>query len=416
MLAGSNAFARTAVKLRDLNAAGFYASGKISESWTNRRLPRNLPAYLSVSVKNVPAEMRKELEAKRLKGRFRIFETHPSDEARVEAAQSLNQPGVFHSDQPASKLFKDFDGLCTAATRFHYEHTMQLRIGDKNLVEQEVAENESQSQADGEQGLGSFFFGLKLVHRPILISEQPANLLAPEQAKEELGRARQGMEQAKAEVQKALSDYGQAETLYQRGYDAVRQESQQATAKASARLQELAPTLERFEKNAATRIDCALQLLNEQSLAEKLSNADALRREARQLRIVFARLGQAFGPLQDLRQKFSALAAAISACNEETRRTNRLQAAEARINELAPQIKVVLKEIQTAIEETAYPFHHAREDLTLTEFAKNDIAATHKTEALCNDCTCHLSRLLPLYQRVLGRLAFIALQVENCSS
>jgi hypothetical protein len=134
------------------------------------------------------------------------------------------------------------------------------------------------------------------------------------------------------------------------------------------------------------------------------------------LRIVFARLGQAFGPLQDLRRKFSALAAAISACNEETRRTNRLQAAEARINELAPQIKVVLKAIQTAIEETAYPFHHAREDLTLTEFAKNDIAATHKTEALCNDCTCHLSRLLPLYQRVLGRLAFIALQVENCSS
>jgi len=38
--------------------------------------------------------------------------------------------------------------------------------------------------------------------------------------------------------------------------------------------------------------------------------------------------------------------------------------------------------------------------------------ATHKLEALCNDCACHVNRLLPLYYRVLGRLAFIVTKVE----
>jgi len=261
--------------------------------------------------------------------------------------------------------------------------------------------------------LRDFFFGLKLVHRPVLISEQSAALPDWNQTKQELRNAREAMQQAKPEVQKALADYNQAESLYQRGYDAIRQESQQATSKASATMQQLTPRLETFEKNAAARLDCALQLLNEPAVAEKVPNAAALQREARQLRIVFARLGKAFGPLQDLRRKFSALAAAINACNEETRRSNRLEAAERRINELAPQIKESIKVIRTAIEETAYPFHHAREDLTLEEFARSDIPATHKLEALCNDCTCHLNRLLPLYQRVLGRLGFIALQVEK---
>ena len=60
-----------------------------------------------------------------------------------------------------------------------------------------------------------------------------------------------------------------------------------------------------------------------------------------------------------------------------------------------------------------YPFYHAREGIGLAEFARTDIPATHKLQALFNDCTCHLDRLLPLYQRVLGRLTYIALQVEE---
>jgi len=59
-LAGSEAFARTTAKFQNLSAAGAWASHKMTESWKNRRLPQNLPAFISVSVKNIPAEMKKE--------------------------------------------------------------------------------------------------------------------------------------------------------------------------------------------------------------------------------------------------------------------------------------------------------------------------------------------------------------------
>jgi hypothetical protein len=50
---------------------------------------------------------------------------------------------------------------------------------------------------------------------------------------------------------------------------------------------------------------------------------------------------------------------------------------------------------------------------TLDVFARNDIPAGDRVQALRNGCTCHLERLLPPYQRVLSRLAFIALTVER---
>ena len=89
------------------------------------------------------------------------------------------------------------------------------------------------------------------------------------------------------------------------------------------------------------------------------------------------------------------------------------EGADKRVDELAPELENGLKEIRTHIQGVPYPFHHPREDITLDDFARTDIPATHKLEALYNDCTCHTNRLLPLYHRVLARLTFIALKVEE---
>ena len=98
---------------------------------------------------------------------------------------------------------------------------------------------------------------------------------------------------------------------------------------------------------------------------------------------------------------------------QATNQPKLVESANRRINELAPVVKALIQEIRTALEGVPYPFDHPREDLTLDEFSRNDIPATHKLEALLNDCSCYLTRLIPLYHRVLGRLTFIALRVEE---
>jgi Zn-dependent protease with chaperone function len=410
-LAGSEAFARTAAKLQHLNAAGQAAYEKIRESWNGRRLPENLPSFINVCVRSTPAALREKIEEASRKTRF--FDTHPCDVDRVKAARALHQPGIFHNDKPASELFKDFDGLCRAATRFHYEHNLELRITDHNLVSHEVAERDSQSQAEGEQAIRDFFFGLKLKFRPLHLPEHYQAELLTTGLREGIQQARRAMEQSQTAVQKALADYERAELSYQRGLDAISQSAQQATARASEDMQALVPSLETFERHAQTRLCGALELLHDPATAAKISNAEALRVEAAQLTVVFARLGEAFGPLQELRRKFGAFTAALEAGAKEQRRTTRLEQVEARLSELAPQLKELIEQIRLPLRDVPYPFHHARQDLTLDEFAKNDIPASNGVQALCNDCTCHLDRLLPVYQRVLCRLAFIALSVEQ---
>ncbi len=407
-LAGSEAFARTATKLQQLHAAGLFAYEKVRESWNGRRLPENLPSFINVCINNTPAELREKIESGTRETRF--LDTHPCDADRIKAAKTLNQTGIFHNDRPASELFNDFDGLCKGASRFHYENELELKITDRNLVSHEIAEQDSLSQTQGEQAYRDFFLGLRLKFRPIVL---PAAELCNANPKETLLAAKREMEQSKPAVQKALADHEQAELNYQRGLDAISQTAQQATVMAAETMKSLVPTLEKFERNAKARLGSALQLLKEPGIAEGIKNAAALRAEVAQLTPVYVALCQAFEPLQELRRQFRALTAAMDAAGQEQRRSLRLERIEARVNELTPRIKDLLERVRSPLLDVPYPFHHARQDLTLDAFAKNDIPASTKLQAIFNDCTCHLDRLLPLYQRVLSRFVFIALSVER---
>jgi Zn-dependent protease with chaperone function len=410
-LAGTDAFERVSLKLQHLNAAGEFSYQKVRESWNGRRLPENLPAFINTCVRNTPPEMRKKVEDAGRKTRF--LDSHPCDADRVKAARALDEPGLLRGDKPASDLFKDFGGLCCAATRFHYEHNLQLRITDHNLVSHEIAERDSQSLAEGESALKNFLFGLNLKFRPLFLPEPGQAEFLIEGLCDAIKQARQAMEQSQASVRKALAEYERAEFSYQLGLNAIRQDSQQATARATEAMQALVPILANFESQAQTRLGGAIRLLHDPVMAARISDAAALRDEAARLAPVFTCLGEAFVPLQELRRKFCAFTAAIEAGRGERPHTRRLEQVEVRLNELAPQLKELIQQVRSALQQVPYPFHHARQDLTLDEFAKNDIPAGNRLQALCNDCTCHLDRLLPLYQRVLSRLAFIALEVER---
>jgi hypothetical protein len=190
----------------------------------------------------------------------------------------------------------------------------------------------------------------------------------------------------------------------------VLQSSQQATEKAAEAKQHVAPTLEPFAKHAEARLVSALQLLYEPTVVRKIPDLESLQTETTTLAAVLARLGRAYEPLQELRRQSGAFTAAIHVRSSDAKLAAR---ADKRVNDLAPELEKLIKEVQQPIENVPYPFSHGRVNLTLEKFAQSDIPATHKLEALYNNCHCHVTRLTALYQRVLGRLTFIALKVEE---
>src|SRR5207302_1780820 len=125
---------------------------------------------------------------------------------------------------------------------------------------------------------------------PVVLSEEPRTQFLPGLLIEKINHARRTMEEAKPAVQKALMEYEQTETLYQRGLDAIRQTAQQATAKAEESFQRITPILEPFEKNAQLRLTGALELLNDSESVGNIENGAAFRDEAARLTPVFSRL------------------------------------------------------------------------------------------------------------------------------
>ncbi len=409
-LAGSAAFATTTAKIRELAAASQLAYRKMEQSWRDQRLPENLPGYITLCARSLPVEMRQKMDESAATGKTKIFDSHPCDADRIRAARALDQAGVFHLTEPASELFKGFAELSKAATKFHYEHNLRLQFSVNNLVSQTAAEEESQTRAEGEESLRNYFLGLKWTSRPIMVPEEaPASAPAAELI-ENLKQARSAMEQSKAAVEKALTEYASAEALHQRGLDAILQNSQEATAKAVEAKQGVAPALDAFAKHAEARLINALQLLYEPAVVRKIPDLELLQKETATLAVVLARLGLIYGPLQELRRQFGAFTSALQVRSSDPKLAMQ---ADKRVNDLIPELERLIKEVQQPIEKVPYPFSHGRANLTLEKLAQSDIPASHKLEALYNNCHCHVSRLMALYQRVLGRLTFIALKVEE---
>jgi Zn-dependent protease with chaperone function len=406
-VAGSAAFAEAMNKLEMLNAASVWADVKMRESWRSRRLPENVVRFISQSIKNVPPDLQKQIDEAAAKNKTSLFASHPSQAARIRAAHAMSQPGVFHLTEPASKLFNGFSDLCKGATRFHYASTLELRVKDENLVPNEASEREDQSLAEGESGLQKFFGGVKLKYRPILISSAEPVSATITELTQQICHARQAMEQSLPEVIKANREYEEAEALLQRGLDAIKNQSQTATERAEALMRNLAPTLGTFEAHAQTRLTAALHLLHHPEI--QLENLETLRKEVDQLTVVFRGIGEIFPSLQDLRRKAEAFLAASHARCEQSL----AKAAQARMSELEPELRELMKGLKQWLKEVPYPFDPLRNNVTLAEFARSQVPAEHKLEAFYNDCASHVNRLLPLYQRVLGRLAFIALTVEQ---
>src|SRR5262249_46150864 len=80
------------------------------------RIPDNLPVLYTAALGRIPSEQLDKswrLHAERKVG---MFDTHPSDEARIAAARAEASPGIIHVDAPARGLFKAFRGLCRKVT------------------------------------------------------------------------------------------------------------------------------------------------------------------------------------------------------------------------------------------------------------------------------------------------------------
>lgn len=156
-IAGSDEFAKTAGRLRVLNASLAAATHDAQSTWQHHELPDNLPALVVWRESVMPEDIRCKIDTMGNEAKTHWAQTHPSDRDRINAAAALAAAGVFHLDDPASGLFSDFTTLCRAVTRHCFEHEHGLAIGKASFRTIEETISDRKSADDAEKSVERFF-------------------------------------------------------------------------------------------------------------------------------------------------------------------------------------------------------------------------------------------------------------------
>lgn len=295
-VAGTEAFVRTMTRLRELNVAAQLAYGDVFDGLRSGSVPADLSTFLVERGREIPADVLARIHV-RSDEKTGVFDTHPADAVRIDKAEAAAAAGVLAGgDVPATHLFRDFDGLSSAATRHHFEHDLGLSLDSLTLVDTNDAMHQSRRREESLNALQAFFDGRLSAYRPLQLPVADLEGLATGQLRAELERQRETMQSgAPQSVRDAYTEFsdlevkrlkaGLAQDLLSGGFTTVRPEdfdlavgtSAAATAadeQALTRQRVLAPALEAFERAATRHLACAV-LLRRRS-ASDASEADEI--------------------------------------------------------------------------------------------------------------------------------------------
>jgi Zn-dependent protease with chaperone function len=429
-VAGSDTFRETTFRLVELNVGNNVAYTALRDSWRAQRLPDSLPLFIVGTSTDTPPEVREETGRRVAESKTGIFDTHPCNPDRIRAAEALDAPGVFRSNDPAAALFRDFPSLSRQVTRFSYEREHELPIQDRNLVDAETCLRETSSMRTTRALYERYFDGVSTVFHPISIGMPELQPLSdPEAGLAELQSARDRMRAAVARAKSAQADQDRiadrlikadhALALLTAGFtiEPVQFGLEAGTPGTVAkRITSLEDRRKRsgarlvdFSLRAKARLRAALQQLNSPSQAGRIADARMLQLEVARLVPVLAVLAPALPLLHDLGRKFSGWQLLLM----NRGRHSDPARVDGVINDLAGQLRGLVGQVSRCISGVSYPFPHARGAITLDQFVQPDAPPHDEGEGVFNECLACLDRLYPLYEEVLGRLAQIAARVEE---
>lgn len=173
-IAGSETFAASARRLMELGIGQQLTIDDLNLSWQDGKLSEDMiPAIVDHSNK-LPTDYQDYIRHALANRGTGIYDTHPSDGERIEAAMQQNQAGIFRLELPASVLIRDFPALCRQLTRDHYENEWQLQFSDGQLVSAEGVARQARQRSDEDASLESYLGSLFRPHR-IIVPETPAS-------------------------------------------------------------------------------------------------------------------------------------------------------------------------------------------------------------------------------------------------
>jgi Zn-dependent protease with chaperone function len=419
-VAGSDAFESTATRLQVLNVASQVAFEEVRQSWAGNRLPENLPLLVSHKAISLPGNVHQKLAQAAASTKTKWSDTHPCDADRTRAAHTLNEPGVFRLERPATELFTDFAATCKAVTRHQYEKNWKLEIAEQSLVSTDEMLRESAANSEADAAIRKFYGDVNISLVPLLIHGGLPPVLSREtalaqwrEAREQGERLRHDAERASAECvrqQQRLGSFTVAHQLSAAGFRVSAKDFELPENATSVSEQEIAARFGKDEASQAvaahtkkvdefisalrTRVTLAFQLSSDLEGAAPDSIS-----EAKSTAAVLVAVGGTLSSLHQIGTRLRAFTALAQNRGNHSRPAD----VDAQMSKVAAEMRKLLTEVQSQLGNLPYPFPHPRGQLTVVEYAHYEKLCQNEWESVYHESSSHLERLFALHYRLLGR-------------
>lgn len=413
-VAGSAEFARTAERLRLLNAAQAAAVHDARSAWQHHELPDDLPALVAWRESVLPADLRQKINASVDEEKTHWALTHPCDRDRVKAAAALAAPGVFQLDAPASGLFADFPAVSKAVTRHYYEHDQELPMDKATLRRTSEMMADRQAADDAEKYAERFFGETFSLTRIKPLPDAPADAwpsacsIMRDGASGYAASSKQHNElTVKAHKQAVGYDLVQAKFSLSTPQEfdlnsSIFGEVQATFARTCEERRQLEDAMACYENAAAQRLAAALAWLD----ARPEETAERRARRAHLLQVQRA-LAATVNDFQTARQACSSLNLIFANASSHADGA----ALERQAKAIAGRCESALHRTLQALGDLPHPYLPAatliRTSLHNAEPGDNEYVRAFKASAVCDEA------LLPLLGRVMGELCGQALDAEE---
>jgi Zn-dependent protease with chaperone function len=429
-IAGCNSLEKTFIGMHLHGAGSQGAFMELERQWAEQRLGNNLPKLVHQHAFSLPKELVDHIKVAIHSERTGWFATHPADRDRIDKAMLDGADGIFRFTEPASLLFRDFDGLCERATRHHYREFLGIDLKGIELASSETMMADHQAAVEGGQAAEQLFHGAVLGLRRLPfkdhIDEPPED---PARAREEMKQAREQMERGAASAARCIEKYregqerlwtaSRVEGVIRAGYkvkpteyglSASTEDAVDLALASARRLMDSAEArLQSHMEMAGVRVSGAMQFLRAPLFQVRHPEAEELAEETFRLAMVLEPLAQTCQPLLEvecLMNRLGGIFEKVDSHGESEDLTK--QAFHAR-----DQLYAHLKELRITLGGVAYPFNHAAGSIALSDAVLEHLPHREDFAGVTGAAENVVSTLVMLYSRVIGRLCHTTLRVER---
>lgn len=428
-LAGSNQYETTSMRLRFTAAAAQLAYDDLAVAWDEHRLVDDLPQLVGANIGALSTDVESQFKQEVEQGKTGFFDTHPSDKERIANALQQKSGGVFSLEMPAAGLFTNFKKLSERVTLHYYQNELGLAVSPDLLVSGEEIEQRKKTLQDHYDALDNLTIGVFDVHHPLALDIDSIHITdTPEQTLTELKMVRDRMEAIKidsanlvdrlSKADERILNVREASTLIDAGFKINHKDFSlakgdkdmvgSALTKAANEKINVVNLLQETYDLITNRFHLSFSMLGTQ-MAYSISKPQQLRIEVESLIRSYYPLASISKTLFDFRTLYITMTVLLN--NYEGNEDS-----EALIGKLQENHKLILDKlhaIQSSLKNTPYLFEHGKGDISMAsyiidaEWDNEDIGMTYGV------CETAVDKLSTLHVRLIGRLAFIAQQVEQ---